>query len=154
MSFVELNFEDAVEPQPLPKGRYPTQITAAQVKQTSERSANPGRDQIVVTVGFTGPTKEEQNAPTVNHYISLPHPDDDDKKNNFKVLQFKRFLTAYSIPYESGSMDLEAICFEMIGAQADIEVTLSDPDDNGNVYNRLQMPRIREEAGGRYSPPA
>lgn len=146
MSFVDINFDEAVEPQPLAKGRYPTQITAAQVKQTGAQSKNPGRDQIVVTIGFTGPSREEQNAPTVNHYISLPHPDDEAKTNNFKVLQLKRFLVAYDIPFQSNGIDLESICFEMIGKEADMEVELSEPDSNGNVYNRLKLPRIQEGA--------
>lgn len=156
MSFVDINFDEAVEPQPLAKGRYPTQITGAQVKQTGVNSKNPGRDQIVVTIGFTGPSKEEQNAPTMSHYISLPHPDDEVKTNNFKALQLKRFLTVYGIPFESNGIDLEQICFAMIGNEADIEVELSEPDDKGNVYNRLRLPRIQEGAvgGGRYSPPA
>ena len=37
------------------------------------------------------------------------------------------------------------LAMEMVGATANAEVNLSDPDDNGNVYNRLVVPRIREE---------
>ena len=144
MSFIDVNFDEVVEPTPLAKGRYPVQITAAQVKETGPNSKRPGSPQIVVTVGFTGPSKEEQNAPTVNHYISLPHPDDEAKTNNFKALQLKRFLEAFKIPYDSNGIDLDEITFKMIGAEADLEVGLSEPDDNGNVYNRLVMPRIRD----------
>lgn len=143
MSFINVDFDSVVEPRPVAAGRYPVQITAAVVKETGERSKNPGRPQIVVTVGFTGPSQAEQNAPTVNHYISLPHPDDEPKTNNFKALQLKRFLEAFRINYDSNGIDLDQITFEMIGANADLEVGLSDPDDDGNVYNRLVMPRIR-----------
>lgn len=155
MSIVDINFDDVHEPAPLAKGRYPTQITGAQVKQTGANSKRPGSDQIVVTIGFTGPSPEEQNAPTMSHYISLPHPDDEAKTNNFKVLQLKRFLTVYGISFNSGGFDLEETCFSMIGNEANIEVELSEPDDKGNVYNRLKLPRIQEGAvgGGRYSPP-
>lgn len=142
MTTLEYNFDAVVEPAPLPKGRYPTQVTAAVVKQTGEKSKNPGRDMIVVTIGFTGPSQEEQNAPVVNHFLSLPHPDDEKKSNDFKALQLKRFGAAYNVRVES-PFDMEAFCFEAIGAQADIEVTLSDPDENGNVYNRIQLPRLR-----------
>lgn len=144
MTFVPVAFDEVQEASPLPEGRYPTQITAAQVKQTGERSKNPGRDQIVVTVGFTGPSKEEQNAPTVSHFISLPHSDDEARTNNFKALQLKRFLVAYNVPFQSSGIDLEEVCFAMIGATADIDVTLSEPDDSGNVYNRLRLPKIRD----------
>lgn len=144
MTFVPVAFDEVQEAAPLPEGRYPTQITAAQVKQTGPNSKNPGRDQIVVTVGFTGPSKEEQNAPVVSHFISLPHADDEPRTNNFKALQLKRFLVAYGIPFNPTGIDLEETCFAMIGATADIDVTLSEPDDNGNVYNRLRLPKIRE----------
>jgi len=34
---------------------------------------------------------------------------------------------------------------DMVGCSANAEVTLSDPDESGNVYNRLQIPRIKGE---------
>jgi hypothetical protein len=140
---IELDFDSVVEPKPLPKGIYPVQITAGEVKETGPNSKNPGRPQMVFTVGFIGPSKEEQVAPTVRHYVSIPHPDDEPKSFDFKLLLLKRFLTAFGLPMER-NFDPEAVAFAAIGATADLEVDLTEPDDNGNVYNRLVLPRIRD----------
>lgn len=140
---LDLNFDDVVESKPLPKGRYPVQITAAQVKESGPSSKHPGRPMIEVTVGFTGPSKEEQVAPTVRHYISLPHPEDDRKAYDFKLLMLKRFLVTFGLPLNN-NFDPEETAFASIGQQADLEVDLTEPDDNGNVYNRLVFPRLRD----------
>ena len=140
---LELDFDNAMEPKPLAKGRYPVQITAGEVKETGPNSKHPGRPQLVFTVGFTGPSQEEQLAPTVRHYISLPHPDDEKKSFDFKLLMLKRFLVAFNLPVER-QFDPEQVAFAAIGSEADLEVDLTEPDDNGNVYNRLVMPRIQD----------
>lgn len=140
-----LNFDEAVEPQPLPRAKYQVQVTAAEEKVTGPNSKRPGSPQIRVTLGFTGPSKEEQNAPPINHFISLPHEDDEAGAANFKVLLLKRFLTLFNVPFSNGDLDVEALCFDLIGRSANAEVTLGEPDDNGNVYNSLVVPRIPNE---------
>jgi len=142
MTFLNVDFDSVVEPAPLPAGRYATQITNAEVKQTGERAKHPGRDQIVVSVVFTGDSAEEANAPAVTHFIALPHPDDEPRTASFKARMLKRFLLIYGVPFDSNGIDLEETCLAMIGCSADMEVSLSAPDDNGNVYNRLVLPRI------------
>lgn len=146
MATIPVNFDDAVEPSPLPRGKYEVQITEAKEGVTGENSKNPGRPQLIFTVGFIGTTKEEQNAPTVRQYISLPHPDDEEKSFNFKLLLLKRFLEAFKIKYSNTELDTEALVFESLGKTAVLEVELSDPDANNNVYNRLIIPRIKGEA--------
>lgn len=140
---LDLDFDNVLEPKPLPKGRYPVQITAGEVKETGEKSKHPGRPQLVFTIGFTGPSQEEQVAPTVRQYISLPHPDDEKKSYDFKLLMLKRFLVAFGLPMER-PFDPEQVAFAAIGAEADLEVDMTEPDDNGNVYNRLILPKIRD----------
>lgn len=139
---IELDFDSVVEPRPLPKGVYPVQILDGEVRETGPNSKNPGRPQLVFNVGFTGPSKEEQAAPTVRHYVSIPHPDDEQKSFDFKLLLLKRFLSVFGLPMDS-QFDPEAVAFSAAGATADLEVDLTEPDDNGNVYNRLVLPRIR-----------
>lgn len=140
-----LNFDEAVEPQPLPRAKYDVQITAAEEKQTGQNSKRPGSPQIKVTVGFTGPSTEEQNAPPMSVFLSLPHEEDTVDGSRFKVLLLKRFLTLFNIPFSNGDLDIEQLCFAMIGASANAEVTLGEPDGNGNVYNNLVVPRIPNE---------
>lgn len=145
MTFIPVAFDEVVEPAPLPASRYPTQITAAEVKQTGPNSKNPGRDMLVFTIGFTGPSKEEQNAPTINHFVSLPHPDDEAKAINFKSLALKRFLVAYGIPFDNHGIDTDTITYEAIGREAFVEVTLDKADEGDAVYNRLRLPRLPSE---------
>lgn len=140
---IELDFDNVLESKPLPKGRYDTQIVAAEVKESGPNSKNPGRPMFQFTIGFTGPTKEEQVAPTVRHFVSIPHPDDEPKSADFKLLMLKRFLVAYNIPF-SNSFDPEDVAFNSIGATAQVEVDLTEPNDSGDVYNRIVTPRLRD----------
>lgn len=140
---LDLNFDDVVESKPLPKGRYQTQITAGELTETGPNSKNPGRPILQFTIGFTGPSKEEQAAPTVRHYVSIPHPDDEQKSYDFKLLMLKRFLVTYNIPF-SNQFDPEQTAFAAIGQEAEVEVDLTEPNDNGDVYNRIILPRLRD----------
>jgi hypothetical protein len=146
MTTLNVNFDDAIEPQPLPKGKYPVQITAAEEKASGQNSKNPGSPMIVVTAGFTGPSPEEQNAPTVRHFISLPHDNDEAKSANFKVLLLKRFMHAFGLQASGNAdIDVEQLCFDLVGREATLEVSLSEPNETGDVYNGLVIPRIPNE---------
>ena len=144
MSYVPLDLGSVQESKPVPAGRYDLVIATAEEARTKEG----GRPQIKVSIGVVG----HDGAPNVSHYISLPAPGDDPNKASFKALLLKRFLTLFSIPHDAQGFDLD----DFVGASASGELTLSEPDDNGNVYNRLQVPRIRDEGGdnaARRAPP-
>lgn len=143
MTFIPVNFDDAVEPQPAAAGRYNLQITAAEVAKTGVNSKRPGSPQFRVTIGFP----DNPNVPNVTQFLSLPHEEDEPGSANFKALLLKRFLTLFNIPFDSNGIDTEKMAMDMVGATANAEVQLSEPDDNGNVYNRLVVPRIKEEPG-------
>lgn len=143
MTFIPINLDDAVEPQPAPAGRYELQITACQEAKTGERSKNPGSPQLRVTLGFS----DEPNVPNLTHFISLPNEHDEPNSAQFKALMLKRFLHLFDTPYNSEGIDTEQICYALIGQSTAAEVTLSEPDENGNIYNRLLIPRLRGEAG-------
>lgn len=143
MTFIPVNFDDAVEASAAPVGRYDLQIVAAEVKQTGAQSQNPGRDQLVFSVGFVD---TELNAPNIRHFVSLPHPDDEADKARFKALNLKRFLVAFDVPFESNGIDTESICFEAIGHTANnIEVGQDIGQDGTSVYNRINLPRLPRE---------
>lgn len=155
-TLANVNFDEAIEPQPLPKGKYPVQITAAEEKASGPNSKNPGSPMIVVTAGFTGPSQEEQNAPTVRHFISLPAEGEEGKSANFKILLLKRFMHAFGlqIPQGNTDIDIEQLCFDLVGREANLEVNLGEPNDTGDVYNSFVIPRIPNEpvsgrSGGR-----
>lgn len=145
MSLIPINLDDVQEPKPVANGRYPLQITGAELTETGPNSKSPGSPIIKVSLGFTGGSKAEQNAPNVTHFVSLPNEMDEEKSANFKSLLLKRFLVLFNIPFNSTGIDTEELAFAMVGQEADVEVTLGEPDDNGSVYNRLVIPRIRGE---------
>lgn len=141
MTYLIVNFDDAVEPQPVSGGRYNLQITNAEVAKTGPNSKVPGSPQFKVSIGFV----DEVNAPNITQFISLPNESDEAKTANFKVLLLKRFLVAFNVPFDNNGIDIEGTAMNMVGATANLEVKLDEPDDNGNVYNRLVVPRIPSE---------
>lgn len=141
---IPVSLNDVQESKPVPSGRYG--LTIASVEETKTREKQ--KPQLKVSLGIDG----HDDAPNVSHYIGLPADGDDAGAAQFKALLLKRFLAAFKIPFSSDGFDLD----NFPGAQATLEVTLSEPDDNGNVYNRLTIPRLKDEANagaGRKSPP-
>lgn len=138
-TFIPVNLDEVQEQHAAPQGIYHLQITDAKEGQTGPNSQTPGAPQLIFTIGFADP---DVDAPTIRHYVSLPHEGDDATKQANKLRMLKRFLVAFNIPYSSDGIDSEAICFEAIGKDADIEVLQGDPDASGNVYNRLNLPKL------------
>jgi len=152
MTFIPVNFDDAIEPQPVSNGRYNLQIVGCEIAKTGPNSKVPGSPQFKVVIGFA----DEPNAPNLMQFVSLPNEQDEQKSATFKVLLLKRFLTLFKVPFDPSGIDTEKMSMDMVGCEANAEVTLAEPDDNGNVYNRLVVPRIAGEAtsAGRASPPS
>lgn len=149
MTFIPVNFDDAQEPQPVGAGRYDLQITACEIAKTGPNSKVPGSPQFRVSVAIQG----EDNAPNITQFISLPNENDEAKSANFKVLLLKRWLVLFNVPFDSSGIDTERMSMEMVGATANAEVQLSEPDDSGNVYNRIIVPRIKNEEDTRTGAP-
>ena len=143
MTFIPANFDDAVEAKPAPAGRYTLQITKMEETQTGPNSKHPGSPQLRATLGFV----DQPNTPDITHFISLPN--EFDENPTFKTLLLKRFLEAFRIPYDRNGIDTERVCMEAVGCTANLEVTLDEPDTNGNVYNRVKIPRLAAEPGRR-----
>ncbi len=139
MTYIPVNFDDAVEAKPAQPGRYPLQITKCEVAKTGPNSATPGSPMFKVTIGFEG----DANVPNITHFATLPKEDDLPEKARGKALFLKRFLTLFNVPYDRGGIDTEQLAMDMVGCSANVEVTLSEPDENGNIYNRINIPRIK-----------
>lgn len=138
MSFIQMSgsFSDVKEKQPVPEGTY--NLTIANAEAGESRNHKP---QIAVRLDIEG---HEDEAPQVQHYISLPAGDDDSAKVETKMLMLKRFLETFGIPYEDTGFAVE----DFFGAKATCKLTLTSPDDegsNGVIYNRLQVPRLADE---------
>lgn len=130
MPRVELNLKDVQEPKPVPGGkRYALTVSEAVFREE--------KNDIRISLGID----DHLDSPNVSHFCSLPKPEDDEGKAKFKARMMKRFLVAFSIPHDEDGFEVE----DFPGAVAELELKLSDPDENGNVYNRLILPRLSDE---------
>lgn len=141
MTFIPVNFDDVVEPKPVPAGKYTVQIADAKIKMTGEKSKHPNKPQIVLSVGIVG----HDDAPNFQHYVSLPHEEDEPASAKFKALLYKRLMEAFNAPYEKNGIDPEGSCFALMGATAVLELK-QESNDNGVVFNSMVLPRLQSEA--------
>lgn len=128
--FISMNLGEVAEPKPVAPGRYQLTISDAKYRDAKK--------DIEVSIGIDG----HLDAPNIRHFISLPKAEDDAGKTNFKQLMLKRFLVQFGIPF-SDTEGFEVSDFA--GATADVQLNLSEPDDNGAVYNRMQFDKLRDE---------
>lgn len=135
----------AVEPKPVSNGWYEVQVTDC--KDTKSQKGNPQLDMSLAIIGH-------ETAPNIRHFVSFPLPDDEPRKLEFKKLLLKRTLTLFKLPI-TDAIDTEKMAMQFVGAKAKVELELTEPDDNGNVYNRLKVPRLASEgnSGGVPKPP-
>ena len=141
MSFININFDEAQEPKPAAAGIYQLQILEAKEAETGPNSKNPGSPQLKFIIGFV----DEPNTPNIMQFVSLPNSHDDQNSANFKTLLLKRFLVHFKIPFDSSGIDTEKLCMEAVGSIALTEVALDTPTDDGTVYNRIKVPKLRNE---------
>lgn len=130
---IPLNLTEVQESRPVPNGRYDLVIASAE----EGKSKDGTKDQIRVSLGIQG----HETAPNVTHFISLPGAGDEPQKANFKLLMLKRFLHTFRVPFDADGFNVD----DLPGASATCDLTQSEPDDSGNVYNRLQLPRLPTE---------
>jgi hypothetical protein len=141
MTFIPVNFDDAQEPKPAAAGQYMLQIVKAEVAETGPQSKHPGSPQLKISIGFV----DEPNTPNIMQFISLPNEHDDANSASYKALLLKRFLVHFKIPFDSAGIDTEKVCMEAIGCKASTEVSLDTPTESGDVYNRIKIPKLRDE---------
>lgn len=129
MPAISVNLGEVHESKPVPDGVYDVTISEAEYIEE--------KNQIMVTLGID----DHLDAPNIRHYISLPNDEDDERKTSFKNLMLKRFLVAFGLFASADEIDTD----EWPGAQCSIQVTLTEPNDAGNIYNRLVLPYLPDE---------
>lgn len=137
--FIPISFDDVVEASVVANGMYDLRITECQLTKTGEKSKNPGSPMYRVSIGFEDLSLNAQN---ISHFIMIPCGGEYHK---LQALNLKRFLEAFNVPYDRNGLNLEQVAMEMQGCTARLEVQLTEPDANGNVYNRLIVPRLEKK---------
>lgn len=145
MGFIPVNINTAEEAKPVASGRYDVTIAAAEVKLTKESQ----KPQFRVQIAIDG----HDDAPNVFEYVAIPTPEDDPKAQSFKALLLKRFCRLFNISVSDQGFDPDDLAMQMVGATASCE--LRQEEYEGNLSNKLVIPRLSEEKGaaGRGSPP-
>ena len=134
MSFIELPLEGTMEEQSVPEGIYSLRIEDVKEK-TNEES---GRFSLMAIIRIDNPPEDNPNPAGVFHFLATPNGDDDKKASDFMMLQIKRFLVVFGIPFEGNGFSTE----DMPGATA--EVLLMEEEYEGQIKNVLRLPAIEE----------
>lgn len=145
MPFINANLNDAVESEAVPEGTYEVRNHSADIRQ----SKKGGKDMIVVTSVIED--GEYPHAAPIMTYLSLPHPDDEERSANFKLLQLRRFCEVFDIPFEDNGFDSDDIA----GTTAEIAIAQdmirpNGPDGQPDMskaefpVNRLVLPHLAQ----------
>jgi hypothetical protein len=148
MPFIPMNLEAVKESAPVPSGKYDVIIATCEETKTKAE----GRPQFKMSLAIQG----HENAPNCTHYQSIPSEMDAPDKVQFKMLLLKRMMALFQIPINPKGFDTSELAMQFVGKTATVELGLSEPDDSGNVYNRLVVPRMKaegEQTKGKFSPP-
>lgn len=133
MPFVKLALDDTKEPETVPEGVYDLRIVKAQ--DTESKKGNP---MTVITIRIED--AGIKNAAPVIHYMTYPDADLPDDQKNFRLLDIKRFLAVFGIPFDPHGFDTDALQ----GATAQ-KVMLVQEEGEDNVHrNKLRLPRLKE----------
>lgn len=137
MPFIPANLNEAKEAKPVPAGKYDLTILSCDEVLTREKQ----KPQYKVGIQING----HDDAPPLNHFVGLPAEGDEPDKMTFKILLLKRFLTMFGLKVSNEGFDTTELAMSMVGATARGEVGLSEPADDGTVYNRLVVPKLKDE---------
>lgn len=128
MPFISIPLNDVKEPKAAPEGEYDLRIIDAE--DTESKKGNP---MTVVKIAIEG-----QDSYPVRHYITYPTGEDADQ-DRMKALEIRRFLDCFGIAFDENGFNTE----DLVGATGRSLVIQEEADD-GNVYNRLRLPRLKE----------
>lgn len=133
MGFINLDLGNVKESKSVPAGRYRLQIANFEETESREKKT----PQLKFTINIEG----HEDAMPVNHYIPLPAKGDEQKSASFKALLLKRFLVLFNIPHDDTGFNPD----DAIGASADAELQLGEPNASGDTYNSLVVPKLKSE---------
>jgi hypothetical protein len=134
MSFIEIPLGGVSEAVTVPEGTYDLRIEGCEEKT----SVNTGRDMLMVMLHIENPPAGVENPATVFHYVNLPMEDDEPRTVQMMLLEIKRFLTVFGVPFEEHGFDSN----DLPGAVG--ECFLIEEEYEGRIGNKLKPPRLEE----------
>lgn len=143
MGFIELGeeFGETKEIPLAPEGQYDL------ICGEPEHNTDMGKNTIMVPIRF-----EDEDYANFRHYLALPQAERDKKNDEAKghkpgttsktkLLMTKRFCQAFNIPMTDSGFDTNDIS----GASARLGVSQSPADDQGRIFQNLQLPRLEDD---------
>jgi hypothetical protein len=131
MPFISVPLDDVKEPKAVPEGEYDLRIIDAE--DTESKKGNP---MTVVRIAIEG-----EDAMPIRHYITYPDDNLPREQVQMRLLDLKRFLTCFGIPFDPSGFNSE----DLAGATGRCMVIQEEAnDESGNIYNRLRLPRLKE----------
>jgi hypothetical protein len=123
--------DDIQESQPVAEGEYDLTIVNVLPKTSAK-----GEDQVVCTIEIEG----AEDARPIRHVLTFPGSDREPGTAKFMWLNVKRFLAVFGIPMESTGFNTD----DLEAATGKCLVVLDEPNDQGDQYNSLMLPRVKE----------
>jgi hypothetical protein len=123
MSLLDLNVQDAVDLEAVVEGEYPLRITFAAV-ETSKK----GRKMLHIRFEII----DEPTTKDINHYIMFPSDEDDAKRKNLRLLDFKNLYKAFGVD-ASSPVEME----DLIGLEGTAFLGVDDDETYGE-QNRIK----------------
>jgi len=140
MTFMQIEgLGDAKEPELLPETK--TNLVVEDV-HTYESEKN-GRTITRIRHNVEDERYEDANA--IMHWMSHPMEDDEPETARLLVLQMKRYLIMTGVPFEATGFNEE----DLYGASFEADVIIDENEDSGEQFNKLVLPRLPEEHGGK-----
>lgn len=133
MPFVKLALDDVKEPEPVPEGVYDLRIVKTQ--DTESKKGNP---MTVITIRIED--AGIKNPSPIVHYMTYPDADLPEEQKNFRLLDIKRFLSVFGIPFDPHGFDTDGLQ----GATANKAMVVQEEGDDKIIRNRIRLPRLRE----------
>jgi hypothetical protein len=132
MPFISVPLDDAKEAEPVPEGEYDLRIVKAEDGPSKKGNA-------MTTVYIKVEDSAYPNAALVRHWITYPDRDTPADQRQMRLLDIKRFLTCFGVAQESNGFNSD----DLLGSVGRSFLYQEEADD-GNVYNRLRLPRLKD----------
>lgn len=130
MPFINLDFNEAKEPELLKEGEYALRIVKAE-----DKTSKNGSEMTAIVIEAEG-----QSAASIRHWLVYPDVTTPPDQRGYRLLDIKRFLAVFGVPFEEGGFNSE----DLVGATGTCLVVQEANKDTDEVFNRLRLPRLRK----------
>lgn len=130
MGFVSVDLEGVKEPEVVPDGKYKLRIV-----KVEDTTSKKGNEMTVFYIRIEDDQYPE--AQIIRHWMIYPNEDMEKDQRTMRLRDIKRFLKCFGVEGDKG-FDTE----DLMGQEGECYVYQEEGENDGNIYNRLQLPRL------------